>query len=56
MNLPIIPNFSTCIGIGQEFLPGMFHEAFPAGTAGFALSCLCIATDNSKGEHCYYIS
>jgi hypothetical protein len=24
--------------------------------AGFALSRPCIATDNSKGEHCYYIS
>jgi hypothetical protein len=34
----------------------VFGEACPAGAAGFALSCPCIATDNSKGEHCYYIS
>jgi hypothetical protein len=31
LTFPIIPNFSRCIGIGQEFPPGMFGEAFPAG-------------------------
>jgi hypothetical protein len=31
LTFPIIPDFSRCIGIGQEFLPGMFGKAFPAG-------------------------
>jgi hypothetical protein len=34
----------------------MFGKAFPAGAAGFALLHPCIATDNSKGEHCHYFS
>jgi hypothetical protein len=31
VTFPIIPDFSRCIRIGQEFLPGVFGEAFPAG-------------------------
>jgi hypothetical protein len=31
LTFPIIPDFSRCIGIGQEFPPGVFGEAFPAG-------------------------
>jgi hypothetical protein len=34
----------------------VFGGAFLAGAAGFVLLHPCIATDNSKGEHCYYIS
>jgi hypothetical protein len=31
LTFPIFPDFSQCIRTGQEFLPGMFGEAFPAG-------------------------
>jgi hypothetical protein len=60
LTFPIIPDFSRCIGIGQELPPGVFGARGFSGrrchAAGFALSRPCIATDNSKGEHCYYIS
>jgi hypothetical protein len=31
LTFPIIPDFPRCIGIGQEFLCGVYGEAFPAG-------------------------
>jgi hypothetical protein len=59
LTFPIIPD---ALGLVQNYRPAhLACEAFPAAgaftaLAGFAFSRPCIANDNSKGEHCYYIS